>query len=117
MLAVLCVITISSCKKKEKGNVTLIAFPKHHEKETRPLRALVKFNSEEFPGTNPALYDLVIEADTTKNFIKIESLNIGNHFIYMNAFDTTIPATVIGGIPINITQPEGELNIDIPVTE
>lgn len=117
LLSILIIIVNISCKKREKGKVTIIAFPKHHEKNTRPYRAFIKSNTQEFPGTNPTNYDLEIVADTTKNFIKIESLNSGEHYIYMNAFDTSIPATVIGGIPINITQTEGELNIDIPVTE
>ena len=45
------------------GNTTIVAFPQHHG---QPIlshtnyrdTAYVKFNTQEFPGTNPSLYDL-----------------------------------------------------------
>jgi len=99
------------------GNVTIVAFPKHHGNDTRPYYVYVKFNAQEFPGTNPSSYDLSIAADTTENHIEIENLKRGKYYIYMTAYDTSIAAGVVGGIPITVTQTSGELDIDVPVTE
>jgi hypothetical protein len=99
------------------GNVTIVAFPKHHGVDTRPYHAYIKFNTQEFPGTNPSAYDLDILADTTENHIEIENLKRGKYFIYMTAYDTAIAELVFGGIPITITQTSGEIDINVPVVE
>ena len=94
-----------------------MAYPKHHGDETRPYNVYVKFNTQEFPGENPALYDLQIAADTTENHIEIENLKRGYYYIYMTAFDTSISAIVTGGIPTTVTMTAGEMDLDVPVTE
>lgn len=99
------------------GNVTVVAYPKHHGDDTRPYTAYVKFNTQNFPGENPALYDLQIAADTTENHIEIENLKRGHYFIYMTAFDTSISEIVKGGIPTTVTATAGEIDLNIPVTE
>ena len=99
------------------GNVTIVAFPKHHGNDTRPYHAYVKFNTQNFPGSNPSSYDLDIVADTTENHIEIENLKRGKYYIYMTAYDTSIAAVVFGGIPITITATSGEVDMNIPVVE
>lgn len=99
------------------GNVTIVAYPKHHGDGTQPYNVYVKFNTQNFPGENPALYDLQIAADTSENHIEIENLKRGHYFIYMTAFDTSISEIVKGGIPTTVTVAAGEIELDIPVTE
>ncbi|MFN0189235.1 MAG: hypothetical protein ACKVQV_11085 [Bacteroidia bacterium] len=99
------------------GNTTIIAFPKHHSKLTRPYHAYVKFNSQDFPGANPSAYDLDLIADTTQNSIEIANLKPGKYYIYMTAYDTTVSAPVKGGIPYVLSQSSGQLVLTVPVTE
>ena len=99
------------------GSTTIVAYPKHHGKETRPYHAYVKFNAQEFPGSSPSAYDLDIVADTTENHIEIVNLKPGKYFIYMTAYDTAIAATVVGGIPYTLTQTAGEIELTVPVVE
>lgn len=99
------------------GNVTIVAYPKHHGANTRPYHAYVKFNTQDFPGASPSNYDLDILADTTENHIEIENLKPGKYYIYMTAYDTSIANTVIGGIPYIFTQTAGEIDLTVPVTE
>ena len=99
------------------GNITVVAYPKHHGEDTRPYHAYVKFNTQDFPGTNPALYDLHVVADTTENHIEIENLKRGKYFVYMTAYDTSIAAGVSGGIPMSVTVTAGEVDLTVPVTE
>ena len=51
------------------GNVTIVEFPKHHGADTRPYHAYLKFNTQEFPGSNPSSYDLDILADFSSQSI------------------------------------------------
>ncbi len=99
------------------GNVTVVAYPKHHGDDTRPYHVYVKYNTQDFPGTNPSLYDLHVVADTTENHIEIENLKRGKYFVYMTAFDTSIAAGVSGGIPVIVTAIAGEVELNVPVTE
>ncbi len=99
------------------GSTTIVAYPKHHGADTRPYHVYVKFNAQDSPGTDPWLYDLVVDADTTENHIEIENLKPGKYYIYEVAFDTSISDTVTGGIPYILTQTSGEVNLNIPVTE
>ncbi|MEO0312613.1 MAG: hypothetical protein RIQ89_2270 [Bacteroidota bacterium] len=137
------IFTITSCKKKEGctnpisisydesaevddgscrlaglgGSTTIVAYPRHHGKDTRPYKAFIKFNIQDFPGADPTSYDLELIADTTENHIEVRNLKPGKYFIYMTAFDTTIAAGVVGGIPYTLLQEGGEVNLTIPVTE
>lgn len=125
------VFIIYSCKKDKEaetetpkcvagtgGQVTIVAFPKHHGKSVRPYSIYVKFNSKELPGISPASFDLTITADTTEDHIEVKNLKCGDYYIYMNGYDTSAKESVKGGIPYSIIESAtGELAIDIPVTE
>ena len=115
-------LTVSSCKKKTctggaGGSTTIVAFPKHHGADTKPLWAFVKFNTKDSPGTNPANYDLQIAGDTTENHIELENLKCGDYYIYMMAIDPAISDTVVGGIPFSTEAESGEVNATVAVTE
>jgi hypothetical protein len=119
----------ASCKKKDDcvagsgGAVTIAAFPQHH---TKPIfstggnhtdTAYVKFGTQDFPGTNPASYDLVIAGDSGEDHVHIPNLKCGEYYIYMTGFDTSINQRVTGGIPYSFSQTSGEIDLDVPVTE
>jgi len=104
------------------GNVTIVASPKHHGEEighdtSYVDSAFVKFNTSEFPGTNPGAYDLVIAGEPGEHHVHIEGLKRGKYYIYMTGWDTTISQRVTGGIPYEVTVSSGEINLDVPVTE
>lgn len=105
------------CKAGDGGTLTIVAFPKHHGADTKPLWAYVKFDAQEFPGTDSSSYDLVIQGDSTENHIELPNLNCGSYYIYEIAYDPGIQAIVKGGIPFSTETEVGEVNVDIPVTE
>ncbi len=123
--AALFITTFTACKEPKEecvagtgGSVTIVAYPKHHSADTRPYTVHVKFNTQNSPGTDPANYDLSIDADTTENHIEIENLKCGDYYIYMTAYDTAISNGVSGGIPTTIAEgATGEINLNVPVTE
>ena len=118
-----------SCKKKDScvagagGAVTIAAFPQHH---TKPIfstggnhtdTAYVKFGTQNFPGTSPSSYDLVIAGDSGEEHVHIPNLKCGDYYIYMTGFDTSINQRVTGGIPYSFSQTSGEIDVNVPVTE
>lgn len=111
-----------SCKKDKctggsGGSLTIVAFPKHHGNDTKPLWAYVKFNTKNFPGDNPSNYDLRIAGDTTENHIEIENVKCGDYYIYAIAIDPAINDTVVGGVPFSTAETTGEVNVNVAVTE
>jgi hypothetical protein len=107
------------------GSTTIVAFPQHHGK---PIinhanyrdTAYVKFSpvNNEFPGTDPSLYDLTFVGDDVgEEHVHLEGLKPGKYFIYMVGLDTTISQRVTGGIPYTLTQSSGEVDLNVPVTE
>ena len=104
------------------GNVTIVASPKHHGVEIGdslyPDSAFVKFNTSDFPGTNPASFDLVIAGDPGEHHVHIEGLKRGKYYIYMTGWDpNATPNRVTGGIPYTVSVTSGELDLDVPVVE
>ncbi|MBK8847389.1 MAG: hypothetical protein IPO27_12925 [Bacteroidetes bacterium] len=127
--AIVLTTIISSCKKDEDkctaskgGSLTIVAFPQHHSKpifnKTNYLDTIyVKFNSKESPGLSPANYDTYFVGEAGEDHVHMEGLKCGDYFFLGAGFDTTINARVVGGIPYSTDQKEGEININIPVTE
>jgi hypothetical protein len=117
-----------SCKDKcdeagTGGSKTIAAFPQHH---TKPIisqpgyvdSAFVKFNTQDFPGTSPSDYDLVLAGEEGEDHVHIEGLKCGDYFIYMTGFDTSLPHRVTGGIPYHIDEnAPSEIDLNVPVTE
>lgn len=105
------------------GNVTLVAFPKHHDEPIisgsggHSDSVYVKFNSLESPGTNLAAYDLKIAGDDGDDHVRIIGLKPGKYFIYMTGWDSTSATFVKGGIPYTLTSTSGEIELNIPVSE
>ena len=104
------------------GNVNLMAFPQHHGVPIVSSKAYhdsiyIKYNSLEFPGDNPTLYDLAVQGENQKDFVRITGLSQGNYYIFMTGFDPSIGERVTGGIPYTMVQPKGELDLVVPVTE
>ena len=115
-------LAVSSCKKTKctggaGGSTTIVAFPKHHGADTKPLWAYVKYNTKDFPGADAWLYDATIAGDTTENHIELENLKCGDYYIYMIAIDPAISDTVVGGIPFSTEAESGEVNATVAVTE
>jgi hypothetical protein len=121
-------IFFTSCKDKCKeagsgGTTTIAAFPKHHDTPIVSVvgkldTAYVKFNTQDFPGDNPAAYDLVIPGEAGEEHVHIENLKCGDYFIFMTGFDTFINERVTGGIPYSIPEDApSEIDLNVPVTE
>ncbi len=132
LLSILLPLAFFSCKPDKDdpelvsgtgGQLTLVAKPQHHgsailNKANYPDSAFIKFNTQNFPGTDPAGYDLILAGETAgEDHVHIENLKPGKMYIYMAGWDSTINARVTGGIPVNTTQTSGELVVVVPVTE
>lgn len=107
------------------GSTSIVAKPQHHGNAiyslpAYPDTAFIKFNAVDFPGDNPAFYDLVIAGNEGEDHVKIEGLKVGKYYIFMAGKDTSIPPPnqrVKGGIPYDLKKSSGEVVIPVPVTE
>jgi len=124
-------ISFTSCKPKKDdpepvsgfgGNLTIVAKPQHHGAPIigpvgYPDSAFIKFNTLDFPGDNPALYDSVLVGEEGEDHVHIAGLKPGKMYIFMAGWDSTNNERVSGGIPFNTAQATGELDVLVPVTE
>ena len=76
----------------------------------------VKFNATNLPGTDPSNYDLVKAGKAGEDHVRIEGLKRGKYFIFMTGWDPHA-GRVFGGIPIEIIQTSGTINLVVPVVE
>ncbi|HMT30828.1 MAG TPA: hypothetical protein PKD91_16265 [Bacteroidia bacterium] len=112
----------TTCVAGKGGAVTFILQPEHHGEAipstpTYPDSAWIKYNTSNFPGDNPALYDLIVVGTSGSASVTVDSMKCGNYFIYMTGFDTSIVERVRGGIPVTISVQSGNKIIKVPVTE
>lgn len=111
-----------TCIAGKGGNVKLILQPEHHGEpipstNTYLDSAFIKYNTSNFPGDNPALYDLVVVGTNGSVEVTVDSMKCGPYFIFMSGFDASIAERVKGGIPVTFDQQSGTKTIKIPVTE
>ena len=105
------------------GNVTIAAFPKHHgmpivSDSLYPDSAFVKFNTSNYQGPNASSYDLSIAGEAGEDHVHIVGLKRGKYFIFMKGHDNHLQDTIVsGGIPNEIIQTSGEIDLDVPVSE
>lgn len=127
-----CTLIVTNCKKENKeensceagigGQVELVLFPQHHGRSILGQpdyldSAFIKFNTQEFPGENPSLYDLVVAGRPPSDSVQVFNMKCGNYFIFMTGFDTLINQRVKGGVPVVVTDTAGRAPELIPVTE
>ncbi len=110
------------CKAGSTGTITITLQAEHHGEAipslpNYPDSVFIKFNTSEFPGDDPALYDLVVKGSAPSPEVVINNLNCGRYFIYMTGFDVSIAERVKGGIPVTLNYEETNRMIKIPVTE
>ena len=123
-------LAVQSCKDKNNchagkgGNLTIVAFPQHHgctiiNHVGWPDTVFVKYNAQEFPGTNPASYDTIYVGEVHEDHVHVEGLKCGDYYLYAVGFDSTChgPVRVTGGIPYSTKQESGEVEVNIPITE
>ncbi len=111
-----------TCVAGRGGAVIFKLMPEHHGEpipstSTYPDSAWIKFNTNEYPGDNPALYDMIVVGDIDSTFVIADSMKCGSYFIYMTGFDASIAERVRGGIPVNVTETSGLKVIKVPITE
>lgn len=123
ILLVLFFFSLLSCKKKKNDVPADVAvFVKHHGQLIPGAMVYIKYNSNEFPGTDLSLYNDSAHAGTTGHaagHAHFENLDAGDYYFYSTGYDSTISDDVMGGVKLHINESEEkqELNLDIPVTE
>jgi len=111
----------SSCKKAGTGGAfTIAAFPKHHSVPIKGAIIYIKYNAKDFPGEDVSVYDDSGVVDTMPGedpHFHFDGLKRGNYYLYSVGYDSTISQVVKGGIPVEINEKEGEVDVVVPVTE
>lgn len=124
-LIAIAVISCNHDKKKDciggsGGNLTIAAFPQHH---TKPIlnkanyldTVFIKYNTLDKPADDK--YDTYFVGEEGEDHVHLKGLKCGNYYFFATGFDTTIAQRVSGGIPYTTDKNDGEIDLDIPVTE
>jgi hypothetical protein len=116
ILAVLVLMAVSCKKNNIGGNSTIEGVTVHHSKVIANASVFIKYNAEEFPGTDTTLYDSKVRSDKDGKF----SLKVykGKYYVYAFGYDFAIaaPYHVVGGVPVKIRDKE-KVTITLPLTE
>ena len=117
----------SSCKKNEGcgksglpglgGTASIAGYVRHHNNPIPLARVFLKFGAKEFPGSDTTIYNLSVTADSGDAHYKFEGINSGDYYLYGIGYDSTIPKTVLGGVPAEICDGTQSVEINVPVTE
>ena len=108
---------INSCKKNQLGGkATVKGVVMHHEIPVPDAYVYIKFNTSEFPGEDPKLYDTYVQADANGNY-KI-SFYRGTYYLYASGIDLNLPPPYVvkGGLSVTIKNKE-TITQNIAVTE
>lgn len=106
-----------ACKKNQIGGKSdVVGVVKHHSSPMPGARVFIKFDTEDFPGSDTTKYDHRVIADQQGKF-KI-SFYKGKYYLYGVVFDHSLnpPAWASGGLPIKLRTNE-DINITLAVTE
>ena len=110
-------VAFAACRKAGTGgDAEIQAMTMHHDTHVHDATIYVKFDAEDFPGSNVADYDLSAEvgADGHAHF---SGLKRGKYFLYGVGFDSTINQTVTGGVAVQIKKKDEIKIVTVPVTE
>ena len=104
------------------GDVTFVVKPKHHSvpiysQGSYPDTVMIKYDTQEYPGASPSLYDLVVVGDSGEDHVHIPGMKCGDYYIFATGLDTSIMERVVGGRPFSTAQKSGEITIVVGVTE
>ena len=116
-------VLLSSCSKAGTGGQAEVsAYVKHHDKAIPGAVIYIKYNAEEFPGTDLSAYDKSVQTGVSSHgagHAHIKELKPGSYYFYATGFDSSISQTVSGGRGLVIKRKEkkAEIDLDIPVTE
>jgi hypothetical protein len=106
-----------ACKKNQLGgSSTIKGTVSHHAKLVPNAAVFIKFNTNNFPGSDTNKYDSKVRADAQGNFsIKVYR---GDYYLFGYGFDYSIlsPYDVIGGTPVRIGNNQ-DMTVNVAVTE
>lgn len=120
-------VSVISCERDKNqciggsgGNLTIAAFPQHHgksisNKATYLDTIFVKYNTSDKPANNN--YDTYFVGEAGEDHVHMKGLKCGNYYFFATGFDSTINQRVVGGIPYTTDKTDGEIDLNIPVTE
>jgi hypothetical protein len=118
LIAVLCVLVVSACKKNGRGGKSKVnGTVEHHGNPVPNATVYIKYNTKEFAGEDVTKYDSYVTANPN-GFYEIDNFYKGDYYLYAVGLDHSIaaPYVVVGGISVSVKSAE-EKSIDIPVGE
>ena len=104
------------------GTTEIVFFPKQGSVNITSTSsyqdtAYLKWNTTEFPGINPANYDVVKAGDVSENHIHFLNMKTGKYYIYMTGWNHITNKRVSGGTTVTVTQSSGTINYDVQMTD
>lgn len=109
---------LMACKKNELGGKSTIKGKvAHHSKAIANATIYIKYDTQEFPGTDVSKYDAKVFADISGQY-EIPKIHKGEYYLYAVGEDFAIPPPyqVVGGLPVKVRRNE-TMAVDLPVTE
>jgi hypothetical protein len=109
------------CPGAPGGDVELSFYVYHHDSLIPGAVIYLKYNETEFPGTDPANYNMILQTGTTghdKGHAHLPNMSCGKYYVYSEGNDPHLNDTLVtGGRPFEVTQREGTFTVNVYITE
>jgi hypothetical protein len=106
------------CPAGPGGDVNLDFYVYHNDSLIPGAIIYLKYNEVEFPGTDPAGYDIIMQTGTTgenKGYARLINMSCGKYFAYSEGYNPWANDSVTGGRSFEVTQRTGSFTVDILV--
>ncbi|GEM_PF-5337466 len=122
-------LVITSCKKESVeiqctggtgGNLQVRIIPDYDgnpvmSTENSLVEAHVAFGKTEFPGAGNSNYNRKFKGKKNEPFVNCNSLKCGLFYFYVTYSDELTGESYSGGIPLGTDQPEGTIELKVPL--
>lgn len=106
-------LTLSCTKAGSGGKCSITATVMHENKYVPFAQVYIKYNVNEFPGSDVSVYEAT-ELANNEGIVVFDELKRGDYYLYAIGYDTVANDNVFGDEFVEIKKPGENVIVDVP---